>query len=208
MKLKVESRDIIWKHVKKMRREGKIPATIYGKHMDKPLSIICDKNEFVKLYREAWHSTPVTLEGDWINELVLIHDYQLDPVMDTVLHVDFLWIKKDQKVSAEVSIVLEWEELSPIVKLWQWSIQLVKDAVVIEALPKDLPKEIVVNVADLQDTNTVIFVKDLNLPSGVVATEDADLPVVTVVQLEDESVETEWNENPAWTANDEPAAAE
>jgi hypothetical protein len=46
------------------------------------------------------------------------------------------------------------------------------------------------------------------LPSGVVATEDADLPVVTVVQLEDESVETEWNENPAWTANDEPAAAE
>jgi hypothetical protein len=68
---------------------------------------------------------------------------------------------------------------------------LVKDAVVIEALPKDLPKEIVVNVADLQDTNTVIFVKDLNLPSGVVATEDADLPVVTVVQLEDESVETE-----------------
>jgi ribosomal protein L25 (general stress protein Ctc) len=36
-----------------MRREGKIPATIYGKHMDKPLSIICDKNEFVKLFREA-----------------------------------------------------------------------------------------------------------------------------------------------------------
>jgi len=207
MKLKVENRDIIWKHVKKMRREGKIPATIYGKHMSNPISITCDKNEFVKLFREAWHSTPVTLEWDGINELVLIHDYQLDPVMDTVLHVDFLWIKKDQKVSAEVSIVLEWEELSPIVKLWQGSIQLVKDAVNIEALPKDLPKEIVVNVADIEDINTVIFVKDLKLPNGVVATDDAELPVVTIVQLEDEPVETEWNDNPAWTANDEDATA-
>ncbi len=202
MKLKVESRDITWKHVKKIRREWKIPATIYGKYVEKPIAITCDKNEFVKLFREAWHSTPITLEWDGVNELVLIHDYQLDPVMDTVLHVDFLWIKKDQKVSAEVSIILEGEELSPIVKLWQWNIQLVKDSLIIEALPKDLPKEITVNVADLEDVNAVIFVKDLKLPNGVSAAEDLELPVVTVMQLQDESENVDWNDNPAGTAND------
>ena len=187
MKLKVESRDIKWKQVKALRREWKIPATVYGRHLEKPLSITCDKNEFVKLYKEAWHSTPVTLEWDWIEEMVLIHDYQLDPVMDTVLHVDFLGIKKWQKVSAEVSIIMEWDDLSPIVKLWQWNIQLVKDSLMIEALPKDLPKEIVVNVADLDDINTVIFVKDLKLPEWVSAKDDLDLPVVTVMQLEDDT---------------------
>lgn len=205
MKLKVESRDITWKHVKKLRRIGKVPATIYGKHLENPISITCNKNEFVKLFREAWHSTPITLEWDGIEEMVLIHDYQLDPVMDTVLHIDFLGIKKWQKVSAEVSIILEWEELSPIVKLWQWNIQLVKDALLIESLPKDLPKEIVVNVADLEDVNTVIFVKDLNLPEWVVAKEDLELPVVTVMQLQDETETVDGNENPAGTAN-EPAA--
>ena len=207
MKLKVESRDITWKHVKKLRRIGKVPATIYGKHLEKPISIACNKNEFVKLFREAWHSTPITLEWDGIEEMVLIHDYQLDPVMDTVLHIDFLGIKKWQKVSAEVSIILQWEELSPIVKLWQWNIQLVKDSLMIESLPKDLPKEIVVNVADLEDVNTVIFVKDLDLPEGVVAKEDLELPVVTIMQLQDEAENVEWNENPAGTANDETTSA-
>ena len=207
MKLKVESRNITWKHVNKLRRMGKVPATIYGKHLEKPISITCEKNEFVKLFREAGHSTPVTLEWDGIEEMVLIHDYQLDPVMDTVLHIDFLGIKKWQKVSAEVSIILQWEELSPIVKLWQWNIQLVKDALMIESLPKDLPKEIVVNVADLEDVNTVIFVKDLDLPEGVVAKEDLELPVVTIMQLQDEAENVEWNENPAGTANDETTSA-
>lgn len=208
MKLKVESRNITWKHVKKLRKLGKVPATIYGKHLEKPISIACEKNEFVKLFREAGHSTPVILQWDGIEEMVLIHDYQLDPVMDTVLHVDFLWIKKWQKVSAEVSIVLQWEELSPIVKLWQWNIQLVKDALMIESLPKDLPKEIIVDVASLDDVNTVIFVKDLNLPEWVVAKEDLELPVVTVMQLQDEAETVEGNENPAGTANDEATATE
>jgi ribosomal protein L25 (general stress protein Ctc) len=58
--------------------------------MEKPISVVCERNEFVKLYRKAGHSTPITLNGDGIDEMVLIHDYQLDPVMDTVIHIDFL----------------------------------------------------------------------------------------------------------------------
>lgn len=206
MELKVSLRDIKWKKVNRLRREWNIPATIYGKHLENPISISCARNEFVKLFKEAWHSTPVTLKWDWVEEMVLIYDYQLDPVTDTVLHVDFLWIKKWEKVSAEVSIVLQGDDVSPIVKLGEWTIQLVKDYLAIEALPKDLPKEIIVDASNIESVDTVIFVKDLNLPNGVIAKDDADQPVVIVMQAKEESAAEEWwNGNPAWTAN-EPAA--
>lgn len=200
MELKVSLRDIKWKKVNQLRRQGYIPATIYGRHLEKPISICCARNEFVKLFKEAWHSTPVTLKWEWIEEMVLIHDYQLDPVMDTVLHVDFLGIKKWEKVSAEVSIVMQWEELSPIVKLGEGTINLVKDYLAIEALPKDLLKEITVDVSGIDSIDTTIFVKDLNLPEGVVAKDDPEQAIVTVMQAKEESVEEEWNDNPAWTA--------
>ena len=109
MELKVSLRDIKWKKVNQLRREWLIPANIYGRHLEKPISITCARNEFVRLFKEAGHSTPVTLKWDWVEEMVLIHDYQLDPVTDMVLHVDFLGIKKWEKVSAEVSIVMQWE---------------------------------------------------------------------------------------------------
>ena len=196
MELKVSLRDIKWKKVNQLRRNWNIPATIYWKHLEKPISIMCDKNEFVRLFKNAWHSTPITLKGDWIEEMVLIHDYQLDPVTDIVLHVDFLWIKKWEKVTADVSIVLQWEELSSVVKLWEWTIQLVKDHLTIEALPSNLPKEIVVDASCIDSVDTVIFVKDLALPSWVVAKDDAEQPVVTVMQSDDAS----WTETSDWTA--------
>ncbi len=185
MKLNVEVRDIKWKEVKKLRKEGKIPAVIYGKHMDNALSIICDKNEFVKLYRKTGSSTPIVLKGNDIDQMVLVYDYQLDPVMDEVLHVDFLAIKKWEKVTAEVDIVMTGEELSPIVKSGDANIQLIKDFIEIEALPKDLPKEIIVDVSSVDDMNFVLSIKDLELPEGVEAKEDVDITVITVMELKD-----------------------
>ena len=119
MKLTVETREVRWKDVKKLRREGKIPAIIYGKNVENPISIICDKNEFVKLYRKSWSSTPITLKGEGIDEMVIVHDYQLDPVSDVVMHVDFLALTKWEKVSAEVSIIITWDDLSSVVNWWR-----------------------------------------------------------------------------------------
>lgn len=197
MKLNVEIRNIIGKNVKKLRREGKIPATVYSKHLESSISILCDKNEFVKLYKNAWQSTPVTLIGEWIEELVLIHNFQLDPVTDVVIHVDFLGIKKGVKVSAEVEIIMEWEEVSPIVKSGDATIQLIKDSLAIIALPKDLPRNIVVDVSNIDDVNTVIFVKDLELPEGVEVEDDLELPVVTIMDLKKSAAEEEAREEQA-----------
>jgi len=201
MKLNVELRDIRGKDVKKLRREWKIPAIIYGKHMDNSMSIVCDKNEFVKLYKKVGSSTPITLVGNGIDEMVLIHDFQLDPVSDVALHVDFLALTKWEKVAAEVAIVLEWEDSAPVVKSGDGNIQLLKDSLAIEALPKDLIKEIIVNVSDIEDVNTVLFVKDLPIPAWVEVKDDLELSVVWVFDLKkwsavedvSESVVAEWS---------------
>jgi ribosomal protein L25 (general stress protein Ctc) len=47
--------------VKNIRADGFVPAVVYGKHLDKPLSVICKKNDFIKLYKEAGYSTAITL---------------------------------------------------------------------------------------------------------------------------------------------------
>ncbi len=194
MKLNVELRNIKWKKVRKLRREDKVPAVVYATHLEKPISILCDRNEFVKLYRQTWYSTPITLTWEWVDELVLIQDIQLDPVTDKAIHIDFLWIKKWVKVSAEVAIVMIWDEESPLVKSWEANFELLKDYLMINALPKDLVKEITVDVSGVTDLDTVIFVKDLQLPEWIVSEEDGELPVVTVIDLKKLAAEEEARE--------------
>jgi large subunit ribosomal protein L25 len=88
---------------------------MYGKHLDQPVSITCNKNDFIKKYKEAGYSTPLTITGDGLDQLVLIHDIQVDPVTDVLMHIDFLAIKADEKVTTEVPVKMIGE--SPIEKL-------------------------------------------------------------------------------------------
>jgi large subunit ribosomal protein L25 len=64
------------------------------------------KNEFIKAFKEVGTSTVVDLTGD-SKELVLIHSYQLNPVKGELIHVDFLAVNADEKVTAEVRIIVE-----------------------------------------------------------------------------------------------------
>ncbi len=171
-----------------LRKDGNIPAIVYGKHLKSPVSIFCNKNDFIKKFKQAWYSTALTLEGKDIEELVLIQDMQLDPISDIVLHVDFLAVKKDVKVSAEVPVILVGE--SPIEKLGEGKIQLVKDFVEVEAFPQDLPHDIKIDVSTIASINDTVFVKNLKVSDKVKVLEDMEQPVLTVVTLTEETEET------------------
>lgn len=186
-----------------LRKEWNIPAVVYGKHMDQPLHIICKKNDFIKKYKEAGYSTPITLEGDGIDQLVLIQDIQLDPVSDVVLHVDFLAVSKTDKVTTEVPVKLFGESL--IEKLGEGKIQLVKDFVEVEAFPQDLPHDFQIDISVIQKMDDTIFVKDIKVSDKVTILDDLEQPLITVLRLGVEEVEevvaapAEWA--PAeWTA--------
>lgn len=113
MELIVTSRQ--HKKAKDLRKEGLIPGIIYGKHLKEPIAVACPRNDIIKKYKEAGYSTPLTISGDGVNQLVLIQDIQLDPVTDILLHIDFLAVNKDEKVTTEIPIKLIGE--SPMEKL-------------------------------------------------------------------------------------------
>lgn len=179
MKLNVNSREIKGKNVKTLRREGLIPAIVYGKHIKEPVMLTLLKNDFIKLYKEAGSSSVITLKGDdKFEQMVLVHDMQLHPVSDEVIHVDFLAVKKGEKVSAEVSLVFEGE--APIEQSKEGQVQIVKDTVEVEALPKDLPHDIKVDLSKLETTSDNIFVKDIQVPKWVTILTDSEINVVTI----------------------------
>lgn len=171
---------------KDIRKEGLIPGIIYGKHLASPLKVACKRNELIKAYKEAGYSTPLTLSGD-VDQLVLIQDIQLDPVSDVLLHIDFLAVNKNEKVTTEIPIKMIGE--SPIEKLGEGKIQLVKDFIEVEALPQDLPHDVTVDITAIQTINDVIFVKDLKFSSNVEVLDDPEQPIVTVLVLSEETEE-------------------
>ena len=172
---------------KAVRAAGNIPAVVYGKHMDKPLNIVCKKNDFIKKFKEAGYSTPLTLEGEHIDQFVLIQDMQLDPVSDVVLHVDFLAVNKNEKVTTEIPVKLFGE--SPIEKLGEGKIQLLKDFIEVEAFPQDLPHDIQIDISVIVKMDDTIFVKDIKLSDKVEILDDLEQPLITVLKLAEEEVE-------------------
>lgn len=201
MELNVTLRD--WKKAKLLVREWLIPAIIYGKKMESPISVSCVKNDFLKRYKDAGYSTPITLKGKDIDQMVLIQEIQVDPVTDSLLHIDFLAVQKDQKVRTEIPIVLTGESL--IEKLGEGKIQMVKDFVEVEAFPQDLPHNITIDISTIKTMNDTVFVKDLKISDKVMILDDPEQAIITVLKLDEEEVEkpttiatAEWATPAAW----------
>jgi len=149
--------------------------------------VSCVKNDFIKRYKEAGYSTPITLKGKDIDQMVLIQDIQIDPVTDNLMHVDFLAIKQDEKVKTEVPIVLIGE--SSVEKLGEGKIQLIKDFIEVEAFPQDLPHNITIDISVIKTMNDTVFVKDLKVSDKVEILDDLEQAVLTVLKLAEEEVE-------------------
>jgi large subunit ribosomal protein L25 len=187
MKLAVKKRDVLGKKVKNLRKSGIVPAIVYGKHTD-PIAISCLKNDLLKVYKASGYTTPVELTGD-IDQLVLIYSFQLHPITDEIITADFLAVSRTEKVTASVPVVVIGE--SPLEKLNEGRVQLVKDTVEVEAFPQDLPHQIEIDATTLTTINDVVFVKDLKVSNKVEILDDEELPVVTIAILSDEVEEEE-----------------
>lgn len=187
MQLTVQKRTVTGKKVKALRKSGVVPCIVYGSHLDAPISLSIDKVQLVKTYREAWSSTAIQLHGEWVDELVLIHEIQLDPVSDHLLHVDFLAVRKDVKVTTEVPLVLIWE--SPFEKSGEWSVQLLRDDVEVEALPMDLPHSIEFDISWIKEDGEVFFVSDLIVWDKVEIITDSEMAIVNSTMFAEEEIE-------------------
>ncbi len=184
MELIIAHRDVTGKKVKALRKESLIPAIVYGRHLEKPIMITCDKNAFIKIYKAGGSSTAITLKGENMKELALVQDIQLDPINDYVLHIDFHAVKADEKVTVSVPVILTG--LAPIEKLGEGRVQLVRDTIEVEAFPQDLPHDITIDISTITTLNDVVFVSDLVVSNKVEILTDKEQAVLTVVSLSDE----------------------
>lgn len=189
--LKVENRDSKTSP-EDVRKAGKIPAVFYGKKEEStPISI--PKVDFMKIWEEAGESTIVTLEivGDPANDGArkesLIHDIDFDPITGEVRHADFYVFEKGHKVS--VALEIEFVGESPAVKELGGSLVKVLYEVQVEAMPKDLPSNIEVDISSLKTFEDQVLAKDLKLPEGVALDIDADEVIALVSAPREEEPE-------------------
>lgn len=196
LSLKVKIRTELGKKNKKLRRENKLPGVLYGKKI-KSTPISMEYKEFEKVYAEARESTLVSLEidGDGASargagkeNAVLIRDVITDPLRDSFTHVDFYQVPMDEEI--KISIPLVFVNEAPAVK--DEGAVLARNIYDLEvsALPKDLPREITVDLSRLAHLEDAILVKDLTVPSGVKVEAEGDIVVAQVsAPLEEELAE-------------------
>jgi large subunit ribosomal protein L25 len=177
IEIKAENRKETGKKVKTLRDKGIIPAVVYGAG-HKPVSIQVNAKEFNKTFQETGETTLLKLKIGDHSKNVLIHDIARDPVENNIIHIDFYEVKMDQQIKTEVPLVFEGE--APAVKNLGGILVKNLTEIKIEALPKDLPHEIKVDISKLETLESHIRIKDLVLPAGVKTLEETEETIVLV----------------------------
>jgi large subunit ribosomal protein L25 len=182
-------RDVIGKQVKSLRREGKLPAVIYG-HGITPTAITLDARDANKILSGVGASTLITidLEGDPYS--VLVRDRQQHVLHRHLIHVDFQALSMTEKVRASVALILG-DELAPAVADFGAMIITGVESLEIECLPLDLVDRLVVDITGLESIGDSILVKDLAIPDGITILDDPETMVVVATAPAAEDVEEE-----------------
>ena len=178
LELKAQTRKDTGRKLRTLREKGFIPAVVYGPG-HKPVSVQVTYNDFKKAFDEAGESTLIKLEVDGHIKNVLIHDVSVDPIDDTFIHVDFYQVVMDKTIKTHVPLVFEGE--APAVKGLDGVLIKNLTELEIEALPKDLPHEIKVDISFLDSFDKHIRIKDLQIPEGVKVLEGLEELIVSVI---------------------------
>lgn len=164
-----------------MRNAGKVPGIVYGGDA-KPQLIELDHNAlYHALKKEQFHSSVLDLTVGEQQSKVLLKAFQVHPFRPVVLHVDFMRVAADRKISMKVPLHFKGAEESPAVKLEGAMISHVVSELEVSCLPADLPEFIEVDLSGLHKGHS-LHVNDLKLPAGVtVVTHGAENPAIAAV---------------------------
>ncbi|HLV09422.1 MAG TPA: 50S ribosomal protein L25 [Halanaerobiales bacterium] len=186
--VKVETREGSGKGVaRQLRRKGLLPGVVYGKKRD-PQPLIVNPED---LKRKMGGNAIFELELDGDKETVMVKDLQRDPVSGALLHIDFLHITMDEKITVSVPINLTGEPFG--VKEGGVMQQLLRE-ISIQSLPLDIPDELELDISEL-DLGDSLLVGDFDVPEKIDIITPLDEVVVTIVAptelIEEEEEEEE-----------------
>lgn len=189
--LVAEERKVLGKKVKKLRREGLLPANVYGKNLSS-IAVQVKIADFQSVYKETGETGVIDLQVIGTTHPVLIKNLQMNYKSHSPLHADFYQVNLKEKVKTMVAIVLTGEPKAVADKLGMLLQTL--NEVEIEALPDKLPENIEVNVEGLAELGAGIMVSDLKAPEGVSILTDGGQSVARIAELVVEEPEPEAEE--------------
>ena len=161
LSLKAEERQILGKKVKTLRRDGKLPAHVFGKGLESE-AVSVKKDEFLKAFHQAGETGLIDLKiGAEKVRPVLIREVQYDPVSGHPIHIDFYQVDMTQKVKVAVPVVLIGDQPESV-HLGEAIVLQTLNEVEVEALPTDLVEKIEVDISPLQNIDDAITVGQLN----------------------------------------------
>ena len=165
---------------RRIRREDRIPAVVYGLGMD-PVSISVDRRDLrIALSGTAGMNTILDLTVDGNVYPSIVKEIQRHPVRRTVSHVDFIQIDLSKEITVNVPVRLEGEAKQVAMNNGLVDQQMME--LQVRTTPRNIPDELVIDVTDMT-VDSVITVADVALPGGVVAISAEDQTIVTVVTL-------------------------
>jgi large subunit ribosomal protein L25 len=188
IELNGQKRSVLGKKVKSLRREGLVPAVLYG-HETTPVPLQVEERELNRVLTQAGEHRLIALKIGRAPkpQMALTRDVQWDVITGRPLHVDFYAVVMTEKITTEVPLVFVGEAPAAV----QAGAILLQnlDEVEIECLPGNLIEAIEVDVSELEEIDQTIYVKDLRVPPTVDILTDAEEVVAKVTWAAPEEVE-------------------
>ena len=185
LELKIKKRKVS-ENLKKLRKNGILPAVFYGKK-EKAEPISLQARDFKKIWKKAGESTVITLSGVGDSKEALIHSIDFDPVSDIPLHIDFYIIEVGAKV--QVNVPLEFTGESRAIKELGGNLVKVLHNIEIKVSAKDLPQHIEVDISGLIDFTCKVTTKDIKLPKSAELVTKSDEVIALVAKVSEEKEE-------------------
>jgi large subunit ribosomal protein L25 len=211
LKIKATKRDVLGKKTRFLRRQGVTPAHLFG-HSLESLALQCNTNELKKVVAHAGTTRLINLivEGEKEPKNVFLREIQKDALTRELLHVDFYQVRKGEKITTDVPIVLVGE--APAMKGKGRILSRGTTALHLECLPEKVPPQIEVDISVLAELDQSLYIKDIHLDPDILVHDDPELLVVKVSEIvikieEEKPVVAEVAEGEA-VAEGEEAAAE
>lgn len=151
---------------RRLRRAGNVPGVVYGAGKEAVNLEINHKELFLQFRHEAFHASILNLNLDGKKESVLLRDYQMHPVRNTIQHIDFQRVSATEKIHVKVPFHFLNAETAPGVKLGGGIVAHILTEAEVSCLPKDLPEFVEVDLAGLEIGHSV-HLSQIKLPKGV-----------------------------------------
>lgn len=175
--LRAQKREKLGKANRSSRRQGIIPAELYGHGLEN-IHLAVTLQDLKKAFSAVGETGIVDLVFDGERRPVLIHDLQRDYLSGEVIHVDFYQVRMDEKIKVRVPLEVVGE--SPAIKGGGGILNRTISELEVEALPGNLPSKFTIDISALTEVEQSFYVRDLKVPPGVTVIAPPETAILTI----------------------------